>query len=63
MSMSMSPSAGSTRARRRERLCIAHGTLGDMRLIGDASGAVHMRRHAGAACRQAVIGTPLPKTP
>jgi hypothetical protein len=61
--MSMSPSAGSARARRRERLCSAHGTLGDMRLIGDAADAVHIRRHTGAACRHAVIGTPLPKTP
>ena len=61
--MSMSSSAGSARARRRERLCSAHGTLGDICLIGDVAGAVHMRRRTGAACRHAVIGTPLPKTP
>ena len=63
MSLSMSPSAGSARACRREQLRISPATLGDMRLIGDAPSAVHSQRHTGAACIPAVIGTPLPESP
>ena len=66
MPMSMSPSAGSARACRREQLCIAPVspfTPSDMHPIGDVPGAVSTRRHTGTACILAVIGTPLPQSP
>ena len=63
MSMSASPSAGSARGCCAEPSCMAPTTLRDMRLIGNAAGAVHMRRHTGAAYIPAAIGTPLAESP
>jgi len=63
MPMSMSPSVGSARACRRERLCTAPAKLDNIHLSGDAAGTVATRLHTGAACKPAASDTPLPESP
>lgn len=63
MSMRMSASAGSARACRRERLCMACAMPGNRRLISDVLGSIYTQRHTGSACIRAVIVKPLPESP
>lgn len=63
MSMRMSASAGSVRACRRERLCMACAMPGNRRLISDVPGSIYTQRHTGSACIRTVIVKPLPESP